>query len=280
MIEGEYVAQMPKWGRGAAAEDGGPVDGDREVTYAPTGTITISMRVDTPNARGGRFFVGRLWEELGAQVTVPEGCTAAAQWWSSPALAGPFSPRSPDPTLVPQDTFVHYELVMGASTDGMRAPTLQSGSPRVHHRLLVSDTLLGPDASEFPGGVVLGEVEKWWRRSKVSKVELPSGKVIRQGSGTPIGYMPGCLFQCFAEETQVALNENIEEGEFVIEAPTERLLVAPVGELTLRRQEGSYWIATLDGGGHYVYGWYEGAFEGYFEVLEAIPLAPLVGVGF
>jgi hypothetical protein len=266
MIEGEYVAQMP--GMRRRTEELDTTSFSREVSYPLTASFSCTLDTLTPRHAAWLAPLDRFWRYFASRVTPAPGCSVTEEFWSSELQTGPFNPRQTEPSLVTPARYAHYEATF--TTDGVHRPVLVSGYPRVDYKLAVDDTLLHADGSELPGGVVLGGVQPWFDRERASVVELDTGRVIIQSGGTLVGYLAGVAVQCFTEETAAILQGRWQHERWIIETPTERLLVKPVGELELERAEGGYWNV-----GGYEYGWFEGDFDGYFEVLEAVPTTPL-----
>lgn len=271
MIEGEYVCQSPQVSKGILAK--------LEVTYPLTCSVQTTIETQTPKMNEWLAPIARTWRRIGTPFIEAPGCTLTSTYQSGNLVTGTQTPATPtaDTTQVPQARYL--TIFTNITTDGVHSPTIPSGSPLCEYELEVNDTLLMDNESELPGGVVVGGVQEWINKEKVHIIDLETGKVIRQGTGIAIGFMPGILIQCFALVTKRYLEEWWAKRDWIIQTPLEKITIRPKGELQMIRSDDGSWITDEDG---FAFAWFESDTTDDFEVLEVVPhpwLEQPVGAG-
>lgn len=263
MQPGEYVAQSPSLSKGTEAK--------LSVTFPTTGSHRVRLDTNTPRSNDGLMPLGRTWRSFSAKHDPAEGCTVTqAAWGSDLASMADATPVQVDPALVPQRRYAWVEYQVQG--DGFHTPEIPWKAPRVEYELDVSDCFLMEDDSEMPGGVVVGSDHpvEWQFYEKTHVIDLESGRVVRQPTSIGVGWMAPCKLQATSMLTMRFMTEWWLKRPWVVQTPTEKLVVMATKEITLED-----WTETPGAYDHdnegYVNSWYELDDTGRFEVIEVVP---------
>lgn len=155
---------------------------------------------------------------LGTRVEAPAGATSTVTYRSG-SYVDPLNPLAgvswgsgflADPTQVPDLPIV--EIDGSFTTDGTDTVVVSSGSPSMEYLVRFAGnpvpTLLRPDRSELPGGVILDGYEEWSRRPRVNVSPQYSGRVRRQRVAAPVGYQQPCQVFCFSPQAKRYIEEE------------------------------------------------------------------------
>lgn len=233
IAEGEWVVQDFCFSPGTV-----PI---REVSYPTTATITHTL--DTRAASGGYISMERIWIDRGTIVEVPAGCTATTEFRSANVIGGPFEPPdwTTDVTQVPPNRMAQFRITF--NTDTTNTPVLKSGTPFVEYGLMWAgaqvSSLTREDRSEFPGGVLVSQMDIPYAAAPHSILFLPSGRVKRERTGSPVGMIPFFILGIFTEDAALEIEETCLDKDFWVEARDKLYKVRFTNQVEFVAVEGS-----------------------------------------
>lgn len=227
MSQGAFVIQEIAYSVGTV--------GKRTRYYALDGTFRVTFDSSTPfpipdmTLRTTRTGLETL------SVT-PAGTSASAQYRSS--SDSPSGTWYTDPEDAPDLPIVQVEPTL--SSTGLVTPVIPPGQPHLEYRNRVGikshPVLLKHDRSEFEGGMLIKDHEKWYPNARTDVRVLPSGRVRRQKINEPVGFLPSVVLLGVRPEAVTYIQKNWGSEIFVMEIYEEALFIKFLAQPKFTRQ--------------------------------------------
>lgn len=242
----------------------------RTYGYASTGYYRPTYSIATPRKfdRNTRF--GPIRKLLGANIDIPEDCDATISYRSAPMHSGPFGPWLSDDSAVVDNPVIQSHIEFSGT--GEATPELSSGHPFSEY--IISDrsqnmpaTFLKGDRTELDGGAIFEAIEDYTMRPEIGVRRLPGGRVHRQQTYAPVGYVPPSNLYVFSKRARIYVEERWGTEPFCIEMDGEYLLIKLSEQPEFEQSTVS--IRNADGEKQAVYV----AQLAYCEVVQVGPLA-------
>lgn len=198
--------------------------GKRTRYYALDGTLRVTYDSSTPSPIPD-MPLGGTRTGLEALYSAPAGTSVAAQYRSS--SGSPSGTWYTDPEDAPDLPIVEVELTLVSS--GLATPRIPPGQPLLEYRKHVGarshPVLLKNDRSEFEGGILIKDHEKWYPNARTDVRVLPSGRVRRQKINEPVGFLPKVVLLGVRPEAITYIQRNWGSEIFVMEIYEEALFI-------------------------------------------------------